>query len=236
LAGMWECLPHGTMRNGTGLTNIFLCDGSRNWTKNFLTQVFCTHSKNFHTLLVGFIEKEERMEYTTNDGRVLGLVLDLSLRQGPDGKRIVDTVKKQLINFLRETMDGEDLFYLYHPEIVDATLTIGSMVGEVGNYETNGYQFDLNHALLQTYLVVTAEDEDYERAIILITDRCRQHVPITKMLGLDKRDQAGCSYILVGIGSHYFPETLQPKHPAVSYCHIDDPKDLKDVLLNRRNS
>ena len=167
--------------------------------------------------------------YSTIDGRVLGLVLDLSLRLGPNGVRIIDTAKKQLIDFLRETMDGEDLFYLYHPQILEPIVTIGSMVGEVGNYETDGWHMDLNHALVQTYLVVTAEDEDYERAIIFITDRCQDDAVFQKILRFNDRDQAECQFIFVGIGPHYSGQTSH----SVVCCHVDDPKDLKDALLRR---
>ena len=171
--------------------------------------------------------------YRTNEGRILGVVLDVSIRPGPTGTRIIDTVKKQLIDFLRETMDGEDLFYLYHRDIIEPTMTIGSMVGNVGNYETEGWKMDLTNALLQTYFVVAIEDEDYEKAILLVTDRLSDSQSMEKIFKLEDKDEIGCKYLLVGIGDHCQSFNDYKNRSDVTCLHVDDPKDLKNALLRR---
>jgi hypothetical protein len=177
-------------------------------------------------------------EFNTIDGRVLGLFLDVSWRLDAKGVRVLDTVKSQLIDFLRETMDGEDLFYLYHPDLIEPVETIGKMVSAVANYETDGWLVNVFYALLQTFLVVSVEDEDYERAILFITDRIQGDAAIRKLLQLEKRDQSNCKFILVGVGSHYRQKALKDvakDNPAVVFHHIDDPNDLTDALLERRS-
>ena len=71
------------------------------------------------------------MQFDSFVGRMFGLVLDLSFRQTTDGKRIIDVVKKEHAQFVADTMDFEDLFYLYHPEIFEPTDGVGSAVSVI---------------------------------------------------------------------------------------------------------
>lgn len=170
-------------------------------------------------------------EFSTIDGRVLGLVLDISLRFGEDGKRILDTVKEQLVSFLREDMDGEDLFYLFHPDILEPVETVGNMVGIVSNYETDGWLHDVSYALMQTFLVVASEDEDYERVVLFVTDRIQEDKPVRRLLKLEENSQSDCKFIFVGIGSQYKQKVFED---SATFHHIDTPSELADVLLDRR--
>lgn len=166
-------------------------------------------------------------EFSTIDGRVLGLVLDISLRFGVSGERILDTVKKQLIDYLREDMVGEDLFYLFHPDILEPVETVGAMVGIVSNYETDGWLYDVSYALMQTFFVVASEDEDYERALLFITDRIQDEAPVRRLLKMEERNQSDCKFIFVGIGSHY----KQKVFDNIPFYHLDDPSELASTLI-----
>lgn len=166
-------------------------------------------------------------EFSTIDGRVLGLVLDISLRFGVSGERILDTVKKQLIDYLREDMVGEDLFYLFHPDIIEPVETVGAMVGIVSNYETDGWLYDVSYALMQTFFVVASEDEDYERALLFITDRIQDEAPVRRLLKMEERNQSDCKFIFVGIGSHY----KQKVFDNIAFYHLDDPGELASTLI-----
>ena len=168
----------------------------------------------------------------TTDGKVLGLVLDVSLTVS--GDRVLDTVKTQLVNFLRKTMDGEDLFYLYHPEVLDPVETVGNMVSTVGNYETDGWLFDFPYAMLQTFFVVSIEDEDYERVVMFITDRIQEDSAVKKLLKLEERDQSGCKFVFVGIGTRYNRKVFENIGANATYRHIDYPNELLDSLLEWR--
>ena len=170
------------------------------------------------------------MEYSTTDGRIVGVVLDVSLRHSGD-RRVLDSVKSGLVEMAQEIMQGDDLFYLYHPEIVESVDDVGVAVCAIGNYETDGWLIDLRHALQQTFYVMAAEDVDLEKTFVYITDRSQDNKDLKKLLMLEKRDQTDCRFILIGIGQYYNKESLEElTSESVSYFHIDDPKDLKSVF------
>lgn len=168
-----------------------------------------------------------------NAGRVLGLALDISLVHIPEGNRVLDVVKKQLIDFTRETMEGEDIFYLYHPELIDPVYDIGKIVSAIGNYETDGWLFDLRYALKLTYYVVAAQDDDAQKMVMFITNRAKDEIATKKLLMLEDRDQSGCQFVFVGIGNSYDRSVLDIVHDQVTYFHLDQPSDLSDTLLEK---
>lgn len=170
-------------------------------------------------------------EFTTSVGRVLGLTLDLSLAHTSEGSRIIDVVKRQLIQFVKTTMEGEDLFYLYHPELVDPVFDIGQIVSVIGNYETDGWVFDLRYALKLTYYVVDAQDDDAEKMILYVTDRIQDGVAIDKLMTTMEREDSECNLFFVGIGSRYNKDLLDID--GVKYIHLNDPAKLGDVLLGK---
>ena len=168
-----------------------------------------------------------------NAGRVLGLILDVSLAHTSEGTRVLDVLKKQLIDFTRETMDGEDLFYLYHPLLVDPVYDIGQIVSTIGNYETDGWPFDLRYALKLTYYVVLNQDEDAQKMIMLVTDRARDQVAIEKLLFIEEREQCGCQFIFVGVGNNYRKSLFDLDHEQVRHFHLECPSDFNTLLLER---
>ena len=169
-------------------------------------------------------------DYVTNIARVLGVTLDISLNH-INGQRVLDATKKELIDFVRRTMDGEDLFYLYHPDIIDPVFDIGKIVSDIGNYETDGWIFDLRYALKLTYYVVAGQDDDAEKMLIFITDRIQDRVAIEKLIIIKEREQSDCRLVFVGIGEHYCKKILNI--PEAIYIHLDDPSDLNQVLMEQ---
>lgn len=180
------------------------------------------------------------MQFDSYVGRMFGLVLDLSYRQTSDGQRIIDVVKKELAQFVADTLEGEDLLYLYHPEIFDSTEGVGSAVSVISNYETDGWLINLDYALRQTFFVIDAEDEDSERMLLFITDRLQDDVFRKLLLVIRNHSnnryaetELNCNFLLVGIGSHYRKRVLQDvadENEKFSYIHIDDPSELRSVL------
>jgi hypothetical protein len=169
-------------------------------------------------------------EHSTTDGRIVGVVLDVSLRHH-GGQRVLDSLKTGLVGIAQGIMQGDDLFYLYHPQIIEPVDDIGVAVGAIGNYETDGWLTDLRHALEQTFYVMAAEDADLEKAFIYITDRTQDNRDLKKLMRTEERDQTDCRFILVGVGQYYKIEALEElASESVSYFHIDDPRDLKSLF------
>jgi len=164
---------------------------------------------------------------------MIGLVLDLSLRHTPKGERIIDVVKRQMVQYVRETIEGEDLFYLYHPHLLEPTENVGQIVSCIDNYETDGWAFDLESALKVAFYVVSAEDEDMEKKIILITDRLQTPQPVNKLLMLERRDQTGCQIVVVGVGNSYNRTALEAIGGSVRLIHMDVPVDLCKQLKEK---
>ena len=174
----------------------------------------------------------EECEFTVSQGRILGLVLDVSLRH-QDDERILDAVKTGLVQFAKETLQSEDIFYLYHAEIIDTVEDLGEIVSTIGNYETDGWNIDLRHALEQTFYVMSAEDEDYERIFLYITDRVQKNSDLKRTLTFEKRDQTGCNFLFFGIGNHYNKAALSEMraNDCVTYVHLNSPQELYSNLM-----
>lgn len=154
-----------------------------------------------------------------------------------NGKRSVDIVKKQLIQFVRR-FDEEDLFYLYNPGDSSPLDNLGDRVGVIGNYDTDGYKIqDLTSAMKQTYYILAAQDEDSHRTICYITNRFsdKEVSSLKKMLNLDRslgHFDEPCNILILGIG-------IQPnnKETLIGLCKdkadvvfISDPNDLNQEL------
>lgn len=133
-----------------------------------------------------------------------GVVLDLSLAHEVDGKRRLDNVKKQLVQFIREAVaDVEDSLYLYHADLVDTMIKNGDQVSAVSNYETDGWKFNISNALKQTLYVIAAEDDDYRKILILVTDRIDNTTPLKKAMRLNEVNGYEVKFLVVGIGGRY---------------------------------
>jgi hypothetical protein len=162
--------------------------------------------------------------YPTN--KVVGLVLDLSLRHAADGRRIIDYVKGGMCAYFKAHYDDDDAMYLYHFDILESMHKIGAMLSAISNYETDGWQYDVGHALKQTLFVLEAECQ--HSRLIYITDKMKDIAPIKKVLTLAAKDNIDCELVTVGIGPFYDKEAM--RSAGVCHIHIDDPADLYKEL------
>ena len=145
--------------------------------------------------------KKEEME------KSVGIVLDLSLTHETDGMRILDRVKDQLVKFIKESMDDvEDSMYFYHPNLTDLMYKNGDRVSAVSNYETDGWIFNVSNALKQAVYVLGAEDKDFTKVIVFITDRIGSVFPLKKAVKVNETNDCGCKFVIIGIGDRYSNE------------------------------
>lgn len=152
------------------------------------------------------------------------------------GKRSVDIVKKQLIQFVKK-LDEEDLFYLYNPGDLYPLDNLGDRVGVIGNYDTDGYSMsDLTTGIKQTYYILAQQDEDSQRTICYITNRFsnKETISLKKLLNLSRTLGdliEPCNILIFAIGENCDKELLTDicKEKAnIVFC--SDPNDLNQNL------
>lgn len=167
------------------------------------------------------------LEFDTWHSKVLGVVLDLSLQHAADGRRILDHVKNAMASYIRTEFDNDDIVYVYHPEVIEPTIFIGTQVASIQNYETDGWNFDLNFALKQT-LYILAVETNLDKIFLYFTDRMKNASVFKRLLALDKKEDVGCRFVIVGIGNHYNRKDIEEL--PVTFLHVDDVVTLKDQL------
>lgn len=170
--------------------------------------------------------------FITARNKAIGLVFDISLRKS-DGRRIVDQVKKQMAEWLQETLEeSEDYFYLYHPHLIEPCTNKGSSLSWVAGYTTNGLLGNLRAELMQTYWVISAQDVDAKKSLIFITDRLQSGSEISRLLDIGKRADTDIRFIVIGIGKYYKKSVLDglSGFPNVVVGNLDKPTELVEFL------
>jgi hypothetical protein len=170
------------------------------------------------------------MQKTQFEAKSLGIVFDLSARLEKERRRIVDVIKKNMIDIVRKCLiDGEDSMYLYNPDLIDTYFKHGEQVCAIGNYNTDGYSFDLSMALRQTLYILMSEDEDFQKYLLFITDRLSDEFPLEKAFNINKKEKIECKFILVGVGDYYNKNILEnyAKKENAFYIHLNNPAELK---------
>ncbi len=178
------------------------------------------------------------MEGFSREGKVVGVLLDLSLRHDEQGERLVDGVKKALLDMVMKTFEDDlDILYLYHPEVVDPTWKRGEQTFHIGSYDTDGWRFNLNLAIQQTLYAVGAQDHESRRYLMLITDRIEDARPLELAVHLNKKDMLDIHFILVGLGRSYQKAVFEslPADAPVTRIHIDHPSELVPELLKEKD-
>lgn len=163
------------------------------------------------------------MSYNTSDTKVIGIVLDLSLRHASNGKQHLQNVKQALIDFFRKNLNDDDVMYLYHPDIVKTENRVGAHVASISNYKTDGWKFNLNLALKQTLFILAGEPYE-DKTLLLISDRLTDLKHIKSISGLNEKDMLDCKLVCVDIGENL---------PDASYAkivHIDDSSNLMGLF------
>lgn len=164
--------------------------------------------------------------------KTIGLVLHLSSREH-EGRRVVDDVRKAMVRFVCKT-DSEDGFYLYHPQILEAAYSQGEKTAALGNFETDGFKFDLGFAMKQTLYVTARGDE--EKVLLLVTDSflAADLTSVKKVLLLNRKEDLGCKILVIGLGQRYDESALTDyasKTPEMAYLH-SDPNQVDVTLEN----
>jgi hypothetical protein len=163
----------------------------------------------------------------------VGLVLQLSSREH-EGRRIVDEVCNDLVRFVCSTED-QDGFYLYHPQCLDIAYSRGVKTAALGNYETDGFKFDLGFAMKQTlYVTANSFDPDVHKIVLLVTDSfLSTDLPsVKKVVVLNEKEDLGCKVLVIGVGDKYDKAKLTEfaaKTPSMAYLHIT-PGKVDEVL------
>ena len=167
----------------------------------------------------------------------------MSLRHDHTGRRLIDNLKKSLINVVKETIEDDvDLFYLYHPELVDAMTLHGEQFCAIGNYQTDGWPFNLGMAVKQTLYVLAAKDHHVRKYLIYITDRNDNSLPLEKALHLNRKDMIEAHFILIGIGDQYdrgvmsLLSKLGEVDGNVTYLHLPSAADLTLSLFKENTN
>lgn len=128
--------------------------------------------------------------------RAIGVVLDLTLRHTKDDIRVVDIVKKCLIDFVRK-FEGDDIFYLYNEMEIDFKYRHGERTHAVASYVTDGFEFDLYSAMKQTLYLLQAEDPDFDKVMYVINDRVRNASIFDKIVALNNKDGGEIKFVLI---------------------------------------
>jgi len=171
--------------------------------------------------------------YKTTDAEAIGIVFDISLRHGENGKKNLDNVKQGLIEFIRRNLEEDDVMYLYHPEIIQADNRVGAHVGAISNYKTDGWIFDVSMALQQTLYVIASVPCE-KRSVILVTDRLSDTKILKRTSLFNTKDDLGCRIVCVDIGCHL------PDADHTDIFHISDSSQLnsdsfKEIIHGKNN-
>lgn len=174
------------------------------------------------------------MEDFAAEGKTVGIIIDVSLRHDKQGRRLIDSIKKALISVVRELVEDDvDLLYLYHPQLVDCMSRHGDQFCAIGNYETDGWAFNLPIALKQTMYVMASSDIHDRKYVIYVTDRLHDRAPLDKAFHVNQKDMLDCHFYVVGIGDHYnrtLVRQVTEDQPA-TYLHLDHPSELTPSLF-----
>ena len=159
--------------------------------------------------------------------KVLGLIIDMTLEHHQK-RRLLDIVKEQVIKYIREDFIDDDQFYLYHPEVVEVLWRLGEQVAAVGNYDTDGWKFDLEYALKQTLYVVGAEDVDSPKLLCVVSNRQRDSWLYKKILRLNDKDGYGCNVLHIAIGES--GQSFDVEDKRFKSIKLEDPHVIAETM------
>lgn len=159
------------------------------------------------------------MAYNTSDIQVMGVLFDVSLRHGSNGKTNIDNVKQAMSDFFRNCFEDDDIMYLYHPEVSHTFNRVGAQVAAISNYHTDGWKFQLSFALKQTLFVLAAEPYD-DKTLVIITDRMSDTKELKMVNNFNTKDMLGCKVLCIDIGNHL------PQCDFARVVSVDDSSQL----------
>lgn len=168
------------------------------------------------------------MEEFSEEGKIVGVVIDVSLRHDDKGKRILDSVKKSLIELVLNYLEDDvDQLYLFHPDLVESLSNHGDQLSAISNYETDGWDTDLVYATKKTLYVLANHGLHCKKYLFYITDKLKSNFHLEKLLHLNNKDLIDAHIILVGISNFYDQQLCQSlSDERFEYFHIDHPSEL----------
>lgn len=118
-----------------------------------------------------------------------------------------------------------DRVYVYAPENTTVFRHPGEATAAILNAKTLKCD-NLGFALKQTVYVMSVEDMDVDKYVILIIDQNVKSIQwhIGKGLSIDKKENVGCQFIICGIGD--FPKELE-----IEDCTFIKSDKISDELI-----
>lgn len=164
--------------------------------------------------------------------KCVGVILDLTLAHEPSGgKRIIDLAKTELVHFVRNNLEsGVDCFYLYRVNDTQVCYDRGQQIASIGNYESDGWAFNIENALKQTLYVLQTESCD-DRFLLLFTNRLRDLRPLQKIVTINSRSDEQCHIVLVGIGQEYNAD-LPPEIEIINLSRVIEFRDVTNFIVD----
>lgn len=144
-------------------------------------------------------------------------------------RRMLDYIKEQVIHYIREEFFADDMFYLYHPQIIEMLLSRGEQVGAVSNYDTDGWKFDLEYALKQTLYIIGAEDADSPKLLCVVSNRQheREDWLYKKILKLNEKDSYDCKVLHIALG---VADRVEIENPRFKSVKLEGPELILGTL------
>lgn len=143
----------------------------------------------------------------------------------------LDVVKRELSQTAK-IMQAGDRAYLYSPEQTTVFRHPGELVGAVMNATKLG-GINIEHALKQTVYIMSIEDMDAGKYVILLIDGETKFLEryVRKGLKLDLKEDVGCEFLLCSlVQPSEVLKNLCNVHPRCHYLHIEDPSSLASKL------
>lgn len=140
----------------------------------------------------------------------LSIVLDVSSKNYK-GKKSIDIVKKQIIDYLR-SIDDENLIYIYDEKNESMTNNKGEQVGMIANYEPSE-RINLFKGLKKSYDLLSKQDQNLNRILLYITNRFtdKDKVALKKALRFNLSKsfyEETCQLLVIGLDNCGFDSLL----------------------------
>ncbi len=159
----------------------------------------------------------------------IGIVFDFSLRHFR-GKRLIDLVKKEIIQVMRGFAD-DDFGYFYQNDKIECEPR-SKFIAAISAYEP--YNIDLELAMKQTMYIVAGDDSDNDRFIIYLSDRYSKsgEFALRKIIQLNNKDNLGCGLVFCGVGDQYDKNSIQSlEDDKVKFFDFETPDFMGTRLL-----
>ena len=160
----------------------------------------------------------------------IGVILDVKSYN-------LSLIKKSLLNSIGGIAVGEDLFYLYDPDVFETLEKKGEKIQRIFNYKkikTNPFR-----ALVDTAMILGAEiDEEYRRKVVFITDKYDEsnNEQIDIMLQIDESQRFNCEYHFIGIGQQGFDFSKNTDNTNIVTTELNELEIVLDDIFKEETN